>query len=75
MELTRKSCRDYNLSNFFPARTVAAACLWRALERRGQLNHEQRQKWLAEVTGGKVDQTDFDEGLDELEKSGKLWTA
>lgn len=63
----RDRYKNYHLANFFPARVVAAGCLHRVMRRRG-LSVENRDQWVSNITGGKVDSEDFEEVLFELGK-------
>ncbi|KAI9839562.1 MAG: hypothetical protein M1819_002188 [Sarea resinae] len=60
------ACKNYQLANFFPARAVAAACLYRALQAHRLIGPNNVTKWLEEVTSGRVDRADFDDILAEL---------
>ncbi|OCL06149.1 hypothetical protein AOQ84DRAFT_83055 [Glonium stellatum] len=56
-------CKNYQLSNFFPARALAAACVYVTFQDYGFNVGGDRSTWLEEVTSGKVDIEDFDEVL------------
>lgn len=65
--LTRSHrCKNYRLANFFPARAVAAGCLFVVLTARGLQIPVSTERWLDDITSGKVDMEDFDEVLVEL---------
>lgn len=59
-------CKNYRLANFFPARAVAAGCLFVVLTARGLQIPASRERWLDDITSGKVDIEDLDEVLVEL---------
>lgn len=61
-------CKNYRLANFFPARAVAAGCLFVVLTARGLQIPASRELWLDDITSGKVDIEDFDEVLVELRR-------
>ncbi|KAI9841346.1 MAG: hypothetical protein M1838_003611 [Thelocarpon superellum] len=66
---TVNAYKDYHLANFYPARAVAATCLYRVLQQRGLQVTDQDGKaegWLDDVTGGKVEREEFDEILARL---------
>ena len=54
-------CKNYQLSNFFPARVLAAACTYVTFQVYGLNIGSDKSIWLEEVTSGKVDMEDFDE--------------
>ena len=54
------------MANLYPARAIAAACLYDTLQRRQVGLSGPVDDWLDEVTGGKVEREDFDEILAEL---------
>lgn len=66
--LTTKShrCKNYRLANFFPARAIAAGCLFVVLSARGLQIPVSQERWLDDITSGKVDMEDFEEVLVEL---------
>lgn len=59
-------CKNYSLSNLYPARAVAAGCVWFVMEKRGWRGGPEIRKWLGMVTGGKVDVEDLQEIVDQL---------
>lgn len=59
-------CKNYRLANFFPARAVAAGCLFVVLTARGLQIPASQERWLDDITSGKVDMEDFEEVLVEL---------
>ncbi|KAI9874799.1 MAG: hypothetical protein M1830_009257 [Pleopsidium flavum] len=63
------ACKNYQLAIFYPARAIAAACLYVAFNERGLHVTEDMSRWLEEVTSGRVDRADFDEILVELAKT------
>jgi hypothetical protein len=68
-----RRCKDYQLANLFPARTVAAAVVWVTLKSRGLEAGKNGRAWVDEVAGGKVDEQDFGEAvavLEALQKGG-----
>ena len=71
--LTRKGrCKNYDVAEFYPARAVAVASLFLAMDERG-LNvgegMQELQEWIDDVSGGKVDVEDFWEVVGLLRKS------
>ena len=61
-------CKNYNLSNLFPARAVALGCVYKALQDRGLSIREDLRRWVDQITSGKVDLEDFEEVIEELRK-------
>lgn len=57
------ACKDYQLANLFPARTVAVAVVWVELRSRGLEAGKDGPVWVEEVAGGKVDGRDFEEAV------------
>lgn len=53
--------KNYQLSNFFPARVLAVACTYVTFQDYGLDIGSDKSIWLEEVTSGKVDMEDFDE--------------
>lgn len=64
------SSKNYQLANFFPARAVAVGCLYMVLKKRGILVHN-RDRWVDDITSGKVDAEDFEEVLEELAQANQ----
>ena len=54
-------CKNYQLSNFVPARVLAVACTYVTFQVYGLNIGSDKSIWLEEVTSGKVDMEDFDE--------------
>ena len=67
--MSRLRCKDYRLTNLFPARAVSVGCLYLVLEERGLRIPEDLENWLDDITSGKVDREDFEEVLEALKKS------
>ncbi|KAI9697305.1 MAG: hypothetical protein M1836_004869 [Candelina mexicana] len=63
-----KACANARLSNLFPARAIAAACLYQTLNEGGMQGTMDVRGWLREVTNDRVDLDDFDEILNELKR-------
>lgn len=61
-------CKDYQLANLFPARTVALGVVYRALEDRGLKVGVETKEWVKDIGSGKVDIEDFEEVIDILKK-------
>ncbi|KAH0544850.1 hypothetical protein FGG08_001079 [Glutinoglossum americanum] len=61
--------QSYQLANYFPARTIAAACLYVTLREKGLRVTQSVGSWLEEVTGGRVDAGDFHDVVAELEQN------
>ena len=60
---------SYKICNFFPARSVAAACLFHVALRRGlKIGDGSTKEWVKRLTGGKVEYEDFVEALEEIDK-------
>lgn len=59
-------CKNYRLANFFPSRAVAAGCLFVVLTARGLQIPASQERWLDDITSGKVEMEDFEEVLIEL---------
>lgn len=51
--------------NFFPPRAVAVGCLYVVMMKRG-MQVEKRDRWVDDITSGKVDPEDFEEVFEEL---------
>ena len=62
----KRRCKNDQLANLFPARAVAAGCLFQTLKEKGVLIVEDPSAWLDHVTNGKVDIEDFREALEIL---------
>jgi hypothetical protein len=60
-------CKNYQLSNFFPARVLAAACTYVTFQDYGLNIRSDKSIWLEEVTSGKADMEDFDEVVNILD--------
>ncbi|OCK80456.1 hypothetical protein K432DRAFT_425724 [Lepidopterella palustris CBS 459.81] len=58
-----EACKDYQLANFFPARALAAACVYITFQNRGLDIGKDRKAWLGDITGRKVDVEDFEEAV------------
>ena len=65
LRLTARRYR-YSFVSLFPARAVAAACLYSVLQDQGLRISNDTAAWLDEVTNGRVDKDDLDEVLAEL---------
>ncbi|KAI9777348.1 MAG: Cyclin- protein fam58a [Geoglossum umbratile] len=63
-----RALQNYQLANFFPARTIAAACLYVTLQSKGLRVTQTVEVWLEEVTSGRVDAEDFYDVIAELER-------
>ena len=59
-------CMSYDLANLYPARAVAAGCVWLTMEERGWRTGLETRKWLDRITSGKVDVEDLQEILGQL---------
>lgn len=66
--LTPSRCRDYQLSNYFPAKTLAAACIYTVLRDRDLLFGADVKTWLREKISRTVYIEDFQEAVTRLEK-------
>ncbi|GME49522.1 cyclin-l2 isoform 1 [Neofusicoccum parvum] len=62
------ACKDYQLSNYFPARSLAAACVYTALRDRGLLPGVNAKTWLREKISRTIDMEDFEEAVSALDK-------
>ena len=65
-------CKNYEVAEFYPARAVAIASLFLAMDERGLSVGEGKQElqvWIDDVSGGKVDIEDFWEVVGLLRKS------
>ncbi|KAG0643978.1 hypothetical protein HOY80DRAFT_879288 [Tuber brumale] len=59
---------SYKICNFFPARSVAAACLFHVALKRGlRIGDGSVKEWVKRLTGGKVEHEDFVEALEEID--------
>lgn len=59
--------RSYRICNFFPARAVAAACVFHvAVVERGLQAPGEREVWLRKVAGDRVEYEDFVDALEEI---------
>lgn len=69
--LVAKGMTSYRVCNFFPARSVAAACLYCVVVGRGLRvgeGEEGKKEWLKWLTGGRVEYVDFVEAVEEFER-------
>ena len=57
------ACKSFQLANLFPARVVAAACLFVVLGERGLQFRGSVEEWVQSVTNRKVDSEDFHEAV------------
>lgn len=64
-----RACKDYQLANLFPARAVALGCLYVVMEERGLRTSKARTEWVDDIASGKVDNDDFEEVVDVLNRS------
>jgi hypothetical protein len=64
--LAGEAVRNYRLVNLFPARTVAAACVFVALEEAGLKVAQERRVWVKKLTGDRVEFVDFEEAVEEV---------
>ena len=64
-----EACKNPQLANLFPARTVAVACLFVVLGERGLEVRGSRGEWVRDVTNRKVDEEDFSEAVAVLDAS------
>jgi hypothetical protein len=64
--LAGEAVRNYRLVNLFPARTVAAACVFVALEEAGLRVAQERRVWVKKLTGDRVEFVDFEEAVEEV---------
>jgi hypothetical protein len=64
--LVGEAVRSYRLVNFFPARTVAAACMFVVLEEAGLRIAIEHQQWVRKLTGDRVEFEDFEEAVEEV---------
>jgi hypothetical protein len=67
--LTLNRLQNYQLANYFPARTIAAACFYMTLREKGLRVTQNVDYWLEEVTSGRVDVEDFHDVVVELEQN------
>ncbi|KAH0565957.1 hypothetical protein GP486_000649 [Trichoglossum hirsutum] len=63
-----RALQSYQLANYFPARAIAAACLYVTLREKGLRVKQSVESWLEEVTNGRVDAEDFYDVIAELEQ-------
>lgn len=59
-------CKNYSLANLYPARAVAAGCVWFTMEKRGWVGAPEMRKWVDRTTSGKVDIEDLQEIVEQL---------
>lgn len=63
------ACKNYQLTNFFPARAVALGCLYVVMEERGLRTANARKEWVDDIASRKVDNEDFEEIVEVLKRS------
>ncbi|KAI9770754.1 MAG: Cyclin- protein fam58a [Geoglossum simile] len=63
-----RALQNYQLANYFPARAIAAACLYVTLQSQGLCVAQTVESWLEEVTSKRVDAEDFYDIIAELEQ-------
>ncbi|KAI9804597.1 MAG: hypothetical protein M1833_006670 [Piccolia ochrophora] len=61
--------KNYQLANFFPARAIAAACVFRTIQSRGLHVADDVGAWVDDITSRKVDEEDLNEILLELNRN------
>ncbi|KAL8681251.1 MAG: hypothetical protein Q9186_002629 [Xanthomendoza sp. 1 TL-2023] len=62
-------CKNYELSNLFPARAVALGVVYLVLGERGLKVERDVNVWVQDVGSGKVDVEDFEEVVEMLRKT------
>lgn len=68
--------RNYRICNFFPARAVAAACVFHvAVVERGLKAPGEHKVWLRKVAGDRVEYEDFVDALEEIGALTASWDA
>ncbi|KAF2141350.1 uncharacterized protein K452DRAFT_359124 [Aplosporella prunicola CBS 121167] len=60
--------KDYQLANFFTARTIAAACLYVTLRKRGLFIQADIASWLRSSISRSIDVEDFEDAVSGLQK-------
>lgn len=66
--------RNYRICNFFPARAVAAACVFHvAVVERGLKAPGEHKVWLRKVAGDRVEYEDFVDALEEIGALTASW--
>ncbi|KAF6240556.1 hypothetical protein HO173_001225 [Letharia columbiana] len=63
------ACKNYQLTNLFPARAVALGCLHVVMEERGLRTANSRKEWVDDIASRKVDIEDFEEVVEVLTRS------
>lgn len=61
--LTTIRCKSYQLANYFPAKTIAAGCVYIVLKNRGLLLEVHAGTWLKEKIGRSIEMEDFEEAI------------
>lgn len=62
------ACKDYQLANLFPARTVALGVVHMVLEDRGLRIDVEMKEWVKDIGSGKVDIEDLEEVIETMKK-------
>ncbi|KAF4313938.1 hypothetical protein GTA08_BOTSDO00512 [Botryosphaeria dothidea] len=57
------ACKSYQLANYFPAKTIAAGCVYIVLKNRGLLLEVHAGTWLKEKIGRSIEMEDFEEAI------------
>lgn len=64
----RSRCKDFQLANLFPARTVALGAVYTGLDNRGLRIDVELKEWVKDVGSGKVDTEDLEEVIEILKR-------
>ncbi|KAA8901373.1 hypothetical protein FN846DRAFT_988137 [Sphaerosporella brunnea] len=64
--LVSEAVRSYRLVILFPARTVAAACIFVAMQEAGLRIAMEGKTWVRKLTGDRVEFEDFEEAVEEV---------
>lgn len=62
------ACKDFQFANYFPPRATAVACLYVVFGAKGLHVRGIAERWVYDITSGKVDKEDFDEIVAALRK-------
>ncbi|KAI4177363.1 MAG: hypothetical protein LQ343_000343 [Gyalolechia ehrenbergii] len=63
-----EACKDFQLANLFPARTVALGAVYTGLDNRGLRIDVELKEWVKDVGSGKVDTEDLEEVIEILKR-------
>ncbi|KAL1647374.1 hypothetical protein SLS58_002702 [Diplodia intermedia] len=62
------ACKNYQLANYFPAKTVTAACIYIILRDRGLLRGIDTKSWLKDKVSRSIEMEDFEEAVSNMDK-------